>query len=208
MYNILLTKKNLKKVMKALIPKKIARKLNFLFKKRARFEWEYLTGQWDTLKSPYEYERFNALVELTAKYVKGASILEVGSGEGLLLPKISAEYDYFMGIDISEIAITRANLMKSDKVAFVRADFEYFVPDSKFDVIIFNESLYYSKKPVEVMERYKSFLSGPKIFAISTHENKHGLRLVKYIHDHYDCLDSKTTKNIRGTWYCDVFRIP
>ena len=193
--------------MKTLPTKEIARKLNFLFKKRARFEWEYLTGQWNTLKSPFEYERFNALVELTAEYVKGASILEVGSGEGLLLPKISTDYDYFLGIDISEIAISRANLMKSDKVSFIRADFENFVPDRKFDLIIFNESLYYSKKPVEVLERYKSFLCGYKIIATSIHENRLGLRLVKYMQDHYQCLDSKQTKNIRGRWYCNIFRM-
>ena len=77
------------------------------------WDWEYETNKWEILKSPIEEERFNTLVELTGEYCVNAKILEIGCGEGLLLQKIVAPYDLFLGIDISQVAIARASRLKN-----------------------------------------------------------------------------------------------
>lgn len=185
----------------------IVKKLNILFKNRFLLEWQYATGQWDVLKSPLEDERFNALISLTESYFNNGSILEIGCGEGLLASKIKKNYSYFLGIDISMVAVFKAAHLKNKRTEFKQANMEKFNLDRTFDIIVFNESINYPKDPISVINRYKNFLVKNGVFATSIHENARSIKIVHAIRNQFECLDSRATTNSRGTWHCDVFRL-
>lgn len=180
---------------------------DFLFnRKKHLWDHQYATGQWDLLKSPMEEERFNTLAKLTDEYCRNGSVLEIGCGEGLLLPKVKASYQYFLGLDISAVAIERALHLQNANTVFKCADMEKFVPEERFDIIIFNESLYYSKRPVELLKKYAEYLKEGGLFATSVYHDTWNQSLVSLIRKEFECVKSEETKNERGTWYCDVFK--
>ena len=81
-----------------------------------------------------------------------------------------------------------------------------FVPPQNFDVIIFNESVYYSKDPVGSIKRYMNFLNTDGIIATSIYGNKLGNDLVRLIEREFRRLKYKTTTNQRGTWHCHIIQ--
>ena len=51
-------------------------------------------------------------------------------------------------------------------------DFEKFVPPSRYDVIVFNESIYYAPRPEEVLRRYMSALTPDGVMIVSMCQNR------------------------------------
>ena len=70
--------------------------------------------------------------------LKGKSVLELGAGTGKTLKSILKQSPRkIVAIDFSEEALTKAKeLIKSDKVEFIKADLLEFQSDEKFDVIV------------------------------------------------------------------------
>ena len=50
-------------------------------------------------------------------------------------------------------------------------DFEEFVPPDRYDVIVFNESIYYSARPEEVLRRYMGALTADGVMMVSMCQN-------------------------------------
>jgi trans-aconitate methyltransferase len=173
--------------------------------KSALWNRQYETGQWEVLKSKTEEARFNTLIQLTHEYFQNSRILEMGCGEGLLLRKIEPVYSYFLGIDISRVAISKALDLKCEKANFVIADMDDYRPSERFDLIIFNESVYYAKKPVELIEYYMQFLNEGGVVATSIFQNIESIKIVAQIRRQFNIIKSKETVNQCGTWHCTVF---
>jgi 2-polyprenyl-3-methyl-5-hydroxy-6-metoxy-1,4-benzoquinol methylase len=94
------------------------------------------------------------------------SILDVGCGMGTLSDYINNEQrPKYLGLDISKEAVRIART-KRPGLAFKVANCESFVPRNKFDVVVFNEMLYYTDH-LETMKHYIKFLSPNGIFVIS-----------------------------------------
>jgi len=178
----------------------------FFHPKRAKWDSQYNQGKWQILKSPQEEERFRALANLVKKYTPNGNILEIGCGEGLLLSMLENDYISFIGVDISSVAVKRAQHLSNDKTKFIIADMEKFKTNNRFDVIIFNESIYYAKSPLLLLKRYKQFLSLNGVIATSIFDNGTAGKLRTQIACNYDVLASQTVINKRGTWHCEVFR--
>jgi 2-polyprenyl-3-methyl-5-hydroxy-6-metoxy-1,4-benzoquinol methylase len=76
-------------------------------------------------------------------YRPGGSLLDVGCGEGVLQRRLRAlGYARYLGIDSSEEAIARAQTERDARTEFRCADAETYMPQDRFDVIVFNEVLY------------------------------------------------------------------
>jgi trans-aconitate methyltransferase len=58
----------------------------------------------------------------------------------------------YLGIDISANAVAKARASFSD-ANFEQLDFDYQNLEGKFDVIIFNETLYYFNKPLDTIQK-------------------------------------------------------
>jgi SAM-dependent methyltransferase len=174
-----------------------------------RYKWdrEYASGKWEYLwEDQLEEDRFNAVADLANRYCRRGKIIEIGCGTGLLQAKIAVgAYAKYVGMDISRVAIARTR--PSEKVSFICADMETFIPPERFDLIIFNESLYYSKYPLALLARYTSFLTPEGLLLIALFDKFDGNdRLMAKIKEKFQCLEELAPTNEKGTWYCQVYR--
>jgi 2-polyprenyl-3-methyl-5-hydroxy-6-metoxy-1,4-benzoquinol methylase len=95
------------------------------------------------------------------QYLKpGGSVLDVGCGEGLLQQRLGLSgYSKYVGIDISETAINEASSRQDEKTSFICADAVTYTPNELFDVIVFNEALYYFDEPLKMVGKYIQYLN-------------------------------------------------
>jgi 2-polyprenyl-3-methyl-5-hydroxy-6-metoxy-1,4-benzoquinol methylase len=177
-------------------------------KNRALWDQQYAEGFWDKiLHSPTEEGRYASVRSFIAKYSNGGNILEVGCGDGLLQVKIKEEsYSKYIGIDLSQVAIDKAARLQSPKTSYRCADMEDFIPIDQFDLIIFNESIYYSGSPIGLIRKYGKYLNRTGVLIISLTE-QHALTagIMKSIRDQHTVIDYQKTSNDKGiSWHCMV----
>jgi len=123
-----------------------------------------LHAMWNTNELP----RYGVTLAYCQRFKPGGSILDVGCGEGMLQDRLCPQsYSRYVGVDISGVAIERASVRQSEKAAFVQADAGTYTPDETFDVIVFNECVYYFDDPLALVRRYEAFLREDGIFIIS-----------------------------------------
>jgi 2-polyprenyl-3-methyl-5-hydroxy-6-metoxy-1,4-benzoquinol methylase len=135
---------------------------------RELLEQQYSRYVLHAMWSLNELPRFGVVISYCQFFRKGGSILDVGCGEGMLQDRLCKDsYSEYVGVDISQEAISRAMARSSATVSFVREDAAAFTPDRKFDVIIFNECIYYFDDPVAVARRYEQFLNPEGIIIVS-----------------------------------------
>lgn len=121
---------------------------------------EYARGRWDYLAQIEELSRYALIAGYCHFFEHARRILDLGCGEGVLHRYLRPDaYDQYLGIDISAEAIERAKQRENGKTSFLQADVNAYLPDDRFDLIVFNEVLYYLEEPVQVIENYKGVLS-------------------------------------------------
>ena len=111
-----------------------------------------------------ERERYQAIGQINVALPAHSSLLDVGCGVGTMADHLPA-LDY-TGVDVSHKALAIARTRHPG--TFICSDAEGFHSDRKFDVILFNETLYYLEDPLKQLARYREFLSegGPMIVSI------------------------------------------
>ena len=182
---------------------------NSFARKKKKWNTQYAQGFWDGLKSKLEEERFHAVRDFIYKYSDNGKILEIGCGEGILQAKLNdGSFSKFVGIDLSEVAIKKAADLQSGIVQYLCADMEQFVPSEKYDIIIFNESIYYSSHPERLLKKYMKDLNENGVFIVSIYEGTRNLRVLNKLRRNFKSLESKKTINERGCWHCDVYEMP
>lgn len=146
--------------------------LSYLFKPPAlddaTWDREYTEGHWAYLGDLAEMPRY-ALIAGFMKFLQpAASVLDVGCGNGQLVDWVYRDNaQQYVGIDISKVAVEQARLKKVGQARFEVADGTNYRSEEKFDVIIFNEVLYYPSDPAAVLNHYKSLLNPNGAFIIS-----------------------------------------
>lgn len=121
---------------------------------KAIWEEQFADDTWDYLYSKDEEAHYNKIIEFYAN-VKG-SVLDIGCGQGVLLnyfrESLNISTNVYCGIDISENAIKAAKQRFPD-ADFKQIDFENTNIKGKYDVIVFNETLYYFNRPLNTLEK-------------------------------------------------------
>jgi len=154
------------------------RKLPRLWRSRGRFEpypsgaslfdSEYAAGDWDHLTDVLERPRYGVIAAYCQHFAPGGRLLDVGCGVGLLVPHIGADANVaYVGVDVSAQAVAAAEAGASGRVTFHVADIAGYSPAGRFDVVIFNEVLYYLHAPGEVFARYSRLLAPAGIMIVS-----------------------------------------
>lgn len=107
-----------------------------------KWEKEFSSGRWNYLDStPTERARSAVIGMYCRHFFSAGKILDVGCGLGTIVDFLNnSQKKKYLGLDISKEAIKKA---KKKKVQFLTADFTNFKSAAKFDIIIFNEVLYY-----------------------------------------------------------------
>jgi 2-polyprenyl-3-methyl-5-hydroxy-6-metoxy-1,4-benzoquinol methylase len=149
-----------------------------------RWDYQYAHGEWENLAT--EAARFQAVIKLITDNYPSPSILEIGCGKALMLQHMKAtDYSNFVGVDLSEVAIAYASKYNTERVQFVSADMQSFQPVGTYDVVTFNESLYYAKDPAEVFARYIPYLNRGGSIIVTAFDNKYTAHLWPALKDRW-----------------------
>ena len=145
-------------------------------------EKRYATGRWAYMNDIAEAHRYSLIIGC-AEYYKSRDrkILDVGCGEGVLQRRIG--YSRYVGVDMNAEAIRLAKTREDRNTEFVLADAGTYEPRDAFDVIVFNESLYYIANPFAVFTRYRNFLVREGIVIVCMFQTNLARRLWKNIRE-------------------------
>lgn len=125
---------------------------------RAGWDREYAEGHWDRFEAPRESARYRVIAGFSA-HLHPRRVLEVGCGSGTLLRLLKAEgYETYVGLDLSEVAIARARPLADDRTHLIACDADAFESDDRFDLVIFNEVLYYFDDVARTLDKYLGLL--------------------------------------------------
>jgi len=136
----------------------------------AEADWnaDYADGKWRFLHEIDQACHYELIALYRSRLKPGGSILDVGCGEGILHDTIGlAQGLRYVGIDPSETAIEIAETTATGNATFRVATAENFQTWEKFDVIVFNEVLYYCADPGAMISKYAGFLKPDGIFVVS-----------------------------------------
>ena len=170
-----------------------------------RLDYQYTNGRWEFLRTK-EMQRLYVTRDLLKIHAPGGKILEIGCGEGTLIQNIPDDmYSCYEGIDISEVAISKA--VKSEKAIFKTAKMETYVPINKqFDVIVLNEVLYYSKNPNRLLKRYIQFLNENGVFLIGMYDTPKSTNVWQNIRADFSEIESIKVQQDSKIWYYKVLK--
>lgn len=178
------------------------------WRRKMRWDKQYRKGRWDSLKSNKELSRYSTIVGyLTILSKPNPSILDLGSGEGVLNEKIPhVDYSYFMGVDYSKVSIDKAKEKNFENADFVCADLHTFSPGRKFDVIVFNEVFYYihDSEKANVLNRMIDHLEDDGIIITSIYRESPGTWKYFDILEKINFVTVKTEEETRF-WQIGVF---
>jgi 2-polyprenyl-3-methyl-5-hydroxy-6-metoxy-1,4-benzoquinol methylase len=190
-----------------------SRLITFARRKLSRqynFDLQYANHKWDDLNSLAELGRYNIIVGLSRYFCPGGRILDLGCGEGVLQEKFTpADYLHYTGVDFSQVAIGRAASKGFANTTYTVADLNKLDIAGTFDVIIYNESIYYLDDPVAAVKRLIPHLAPGGVFIISQ-VDKHGhedTAMWQLLESVLELKDRTKVTNIKGhSWTIHVYQ--
>ncbi|MEM6490404.1 MAG: class I SAM-dependent methyltransferase [Pseudomonadota bacterium] len=139
---------------------------------------EYAAGVLDRLDRLGETARLGVVAGYAARIAAGGALLDAGAGPAVLAPLLSGPLApaRYLGFDLSPLAAERgaarlATLAGGPAEAhMVCAGIEDFDPDGGlFDLIVFNEVLFFVDDAAAQLARYRDFLAPDGAVLISLH---------------------------------------
>ena len=155
--------------LKVMLYKRILHPVEFT---KTSDEWddEYTSGLWNKqhqLSNACVYSQVSSYFMALKRF---GSILDVGCGEGILADRIeSSYYSKYVGLDFSQVAISRAQDKNRKKAFFYCRDVRHYTPSETFDALVFSEILDYFESPHDLLERYQPFLKPDGIIIVMSH---------------------------------------
>jgi 2-polyprenyl-6-hydroxyphenyl methylase/3-demethylubiquinone-9 3-methyltransferase len=160
---------------------------------------QYRTGHWDNFTTTAEMPRYAIIGAYIRSQPVAPSVLDVGCGYGQLVTHFEASsVRRYLGIDLSSAAIDRANLHARPNVSFAVGDFAGWRPDTTFDLIVFNDTLYYAKHPVDVLERFADMLEDGGSLIVAMYRHRNTMVIWKDIARRFASIDSVEVRNGKG----------
>jgi 2-polyprenyl-3-methyl-5-hydroxy-6-metoxy-1,4-benzoquinol methylase len=208
--NVQTVKHLVRKALRSVIPEELRARIKpyqaevYLSK---HWDAEYASGRWNYLGQFGELAHYSVMAAYCAFFKPQSAILDVGCGTGILMHRLrTVGYASYLGFDISEKAIEQARINQNETTRFEVANAETFQPPESYDVIIFNESLYYLPDPRGVLLRYAKHLRSGGIIIVSTYRVTNNLRMWRLLDGVAPILDAVSLKNDGTRWDIKVYR--
>ena len=171
------------------------------------WEQEYAAGTWNYLDQVREVARYSVIIGYCAYFKPGGSLFDVGCGTGLLQRRLRVlGYSRYLGIDGSETAIAEALPERDARTEFLCADAEIYAPPESFDVIIFNEILYYLSDPAGIFRRMARALNPEGIVVVSMRQTPNSPPIWRSLDRVARTLDGVIVANQNRPWEIKVFQ--
>jgi 2-polyprenyl-3-methyl-5-hydroxy-6-metoxy-1,4-benzoquinol methylase len=133
-------------------------------------KWNDDSGDWQGLNSDIQRPRYEEIANSIRSHSSGSRVLDVGCGQGLLAKFLHHSFLY-EGIEPSSKAMTAA---PTNYCICWNMTAEHFLktaePQQKWDCIVFNEMLYYSRNPEEMIVQFSKLLRPNGIMVISVYQ--------------------------------------
>ena len=177
---------------------------------KAKDGWDaqFSNGQWEYMRK--ETPRYATIIDCIRRYSGAGAILDVGCGQGILFQHVmdaNLPHRRYVGVDISEVAIAGLAPYNDGRHSFVQGDGDTYEPEGRFDLIIFNESLYYLKEPLQALQRYATALEPKGVFLISTYtSSRRALAILRDVKRKFTVVEEKETCQGGLTWLCTILR--
>jgi SAM-dependent methyltransferase len=170
---------------------------------------EYRTGRWRCLDGADELGRYMTLAGYVALFKPMGTVLDVGCGTGLLFERYQPYgYTKYVGLDLSETALAKLISYQDEQTVFLQADAETYQPTESYDVIVFNEILYYLHDPLRVVARYAQALKPRGLLIISTYVNSgRAMAILHRLKASYTVVDETRIRNGAKSWLCTVLEM-
>jgi SAM-dependent methyltransferase len=175
-------------------------------KDKAGWEKQFESGQWEYLAR--ESARYGVIVGFIEQFKGDGEILDVGCGQGFLYRHFRPYgYRRYDGIDISEAAVARLAGFADERTHFTQGDGDRHEPTQPYDLIVFNESLYYLREPICSLQRYARSLKRDGALIISNYtESRRARALLDDATRAFPVVEEATTTQGRTSWRCVVMR--
>jgi len=117
---------------------------------------QYRSGQWDHPDCADQAALYLAICEMYQRYSGDGTVLDIGCGSGNLYRYLTEhagmQTSCYTGIDIAEEAVRRA-AAQFPEAGFGKRDYGTESVGSRFDCVIFNESLQCFEDPVSILQK-------------------------------------------------------
>lgn len=183
---------------------------NYIPTSADRWDEQYLEGRWEYMNQLEELARYTIQVGYIAHIRPGGSVLDVGCGEGILFERYQPYgYSKYVGLELSEVALAKLVKLNNEKTTFIKADAETYLPTELFDVIVFNEVVYYFRDPLTVIRRYALALTQHGVLVISIYQSsdaasRRGMEFLRQIKTEFRVVDETRTAQGSRSWVCAV----
>jgi 2-polyprenyl-3-methyl-5-hydroxy-6-metoxy-1,4-benzoquinol methylase len=145
--------------------------------------WNNESGDWQGLRNNDQSSRYREIVKLIRRYAANGRVLDVGCGEGVILDYLEPwTIAHYTGIEPSATAISNVPLKRPQDRALCCTIEQYQPESGRWNVVLFNEVLYYLDDPRAVVDKFAPALApgGVMIISIFQKDQDHGLKaLVK-----------------------------
>jgi 2-polyprenyl-3-methyl-5-hydroxy-6-metoxy-1,4-benzoquinol methylase len=174
---------------------------------QARWNHTYKKGKWSELTSDIEAERI-MVVRDWLRQRNARTILELGCGEGVFLAQTDpADYDFFYGTDVSDVAIAAAQKHANDHAIFAAVDMDEIRETRKYDAIVFNEAISFSRDINALLTRMSAWLNPGGCFIISIHAHPRNEQDWVTIHNVLKTQKAQVVQNERATWKIELLTV-
>ena len=169
--------------------------------KQRLWDSEFQTGQWGYLDQTVD----DPIYDILEKYLRDGEILDIGCGSGNTGNELDGRsYSRYTGTDISEVAIQQARARseqngRGEKNRYLRSDMESFVPDGKYDVILFRESIFYIPLPKvkSTLDHYVSFLKPEGVVIVRMCDREKYRGIVNILRMNYSVQETHDVENAK-----------
>jgi 2-polyprenyl-3-methyl-5-hydroxy-6-metoxy-1,4-benzoquinol methylase len=152
-----------------------------------------------------ELAHYSVLAGYAKALKPDGSVLDVGCGDGILRAHLHDSFSKYVGVDFPQ-AIDRAAKRADARTSFVASDLRAFTTDGRFDVIVFNESLYYVEDAIAELDRYSGFLVPGGVFLVSMHRKPKSEKIWGDIGSRFEMIDRVVIGNRNGVeWIAGAF---
>lgn len=171
-----------------------------------RWNHQYQSGRWNSLGDMSELGRFSVIVGYAQHLKPNGTILEIGGGEGLLQQRFDkSKYSLYYSTDVSDVAIANGRKYEDEKTRYLVADMNTYAPDQSFDVIIFNEVIYYGESVDKTLRHFNPYLNAGGLFIISINNDARIASWHQMMETSiFPVIDKTTVSTARNTFHISV----